>query len=241
MSQRIAESDVLDAVVMSLDGRKEFARPVEGPADGVDLIAQKLVHEDFAFSQMSGDQEKAVRGEDSPQFTEGRSELIPPQVLDRVEGDGAGEGSRREGERAHVPTHRAQTKTGSSHPDHRNGQVDTEDSGLSIRQVSTHLSWTATDVKDPPTGFDANHEGIERRPVNGQPIEVTREGLGVLMGHGAIGGANNVRTEGLHRESFPWVSAGDPEVATWESDERTVWRDCLSSWTYRWSGPASIR
>ena len=76
----------------------------------------------------------------------------------------------------------------------------------SIRQVSTHLTWTATDVENPPTIFEPSDEGIERCPINGQPSEVAREGLSVLLGHGAIGGSDNVRTEWLHVESFPWDS-----------------------------------
>ena len=206
VSQRIPEPDVLDVVVISLDGLKEFVRSVEGSTDGVDPMAEKLVHEDVAFSQVSGDQEESATDDDSPQFSQRPAEFIPSQMLDRVEGDGTGERARCEGEVAHVPTHRAQTKTGSSQPHHRNGQVDTEDVGVSIRQVSTHLPWTATDVENPPTPSDPTHEGVERRPVNGQPIEVGREGLGVLTGHGAIGGADDVRTERLHCESFPWDS-----------------------------------
>ena len=206
VSQGFSEADVLDAVVLALDGLKERVRSVEGPTDGVDLMAEKLVHEDFAFSQVSGDQEEAAGGEDSSQFSERPAEFIPSQMLDRIEGDGTGERSRCEGEGAHVPTHRARTKTGSGQPHHRNGQIDTEDAGVSIRQVPTYLSGTATDVENPSTVFDPNHQGIERCPVNGQPIEVIREGVGVLSGHGAVGGADDVGTERLHRESFPWDS-----------------------------------
>ena len=191
---------------MSLDSLTKLVRSAKSPTDRVDLMAQELVHEDFAFSQMGGNQEKAVTGEDSPQFSERSAEFISSQMLDRVEGDGTGERSGCEGQVADVPAHCARAKTGGSQPDHRNGQINTEDLGPSIRQVSTYLSWTATDVEHVPTSFDPSHEGVERCPVNGQPIEVARKGLGVLMGNGAIGGSDDVRTERLHRESFPWDS-----------------------------------
>ena len=106
----MAESDVFDGVAMSLDGLKKSLRFIQGPTDGVDLMTEKLVHEDFALSQMSGDQEEAVRDEDSPQFSQRSAELIPSQVLDGVEGDGTGERSRCEREVAHVPTHRPETR-----------------------------------------------------------------------------------------------------------------------------------
>ena len=94
---------------MSLNDPTELIHSVKSSTHRLDLMTKELVDEDFSFAQVSGDQEKATGGEDTPQFDERPAKFMSSHMLDRVVGHGARERSRCKGECSHVRADGAQT------------------------------------------------------------------------------------------------------------------------------------